>query len=76
MEFPAGSAAVAACDKVAGRHWCRHNPGVGWIAEMIVQGIWEGFVEVAYRKWGWLGGVAAFLLPPLLAILVIWALVR
>lgn len=34
-----------------------------WLAEFIVQGFWEGAVEVAYRKWGWIGGAVALLGP-------------
>lgn len=49
---------------------------MGWLAELILQGFWEGAVEVAYRKWGWLGGGVAFLFPPILIVLMIWVLVR
>lgn len=34
-----------------------------WLAEILVQGFWEGVVETAYRKWGLLGGAAALLGP-------------
>jgi hypothetical protein len=49
---------------------------MGWIAEFIFQAIWEGAVEVAYQKWGWLGGVMAFFLPILFVIAGVWLLVR
>jgi hypothetical protein len=46
------------------------------IAEFILQAIWEGAVEVAYHKWGWLGGLIAFLLPILFVMGGVWLLVR
>ena len=49
---------------------------MGWIAEFIIQGFWEGAVEVAYRKWGWLGGIIAFFLPIISVIFAVWLLVR
>ena len=54
----------------------RHDARMGWIAEWIIQGFWEGAVEVAYRRWGWFGGIAAFLLPIMLVALAVWLLVR
>ncbi|MDT8758637.1 hypothetical protein MZO42_08000 [Sphingomonas psychrotolerans] len=49
---------------------------MGWIAEFVVQEFWEGAVELAYRKWGWFGGIVAFLLPILAIVFVVWLLVR
>lgn len=49
---------------------------MGWIAEFVVQGFWEGVVELAYRKWGWVGGIIAFLLPIAAVVLLVWLLVR
>lgn len=46
------------------------------IAELVFQAIWEGTVEVAYQKWGWLGGLIAFLLPILFVMVGVWLLVR
>jgi hypothetical protein len=43
-----------------------------WIAEIIVQGFWEGAVEVAYRKWGWIGGAVALIGPFVVGGLVLW----
>lgn len=37
---------------------------MSWLAEMVIQTFWEGLVEVGYRKWGWLGGIIAFVAPP------------
>jgi hypothetical protein len=33
------------------------------IAEAFFRLCWEFVVESAYRRWGWLGGLAAFLAP-------------
>lgn len=49
---------------------------MGWIAEFVVQGFWQGVVELAYRKWGWFGGIIAFLLPIAALVLGVWLLVR
>ena len=50
----------------------RHRDNMTWIAEIIVQGFWEGAVEVAYRKWGWVGGAVALLGPFAIAGLALW----
>ncbi|WP_233503388.1 hypothetical protein [Sphingomonas psychrotolerans] len=49
---------------------------MGWIAEFVIQGFWEGIVELAYRKWGWFGGIIAFLSPFVAVASVVWLLVR
>lgn len=49
---------------------------MGWIAEFIIQGFWEGAVEAAYRKWGWLGGLTAFFLPIVIIAFAVWLLIR
>jgi hypothetical protein len=50
---------------------------MGWLAEFMIQGFWEGLVEVAYRKWGWPGGMVAlaapFLLIGLIIAVVVWS---
>ena len=43
-----------------------------WIAEIIVQGFWESAVEVAYHKWGWLGGAVALLGPFAIGGVALW----
>jgi hypothetical protein len=43
-----------------------------WIAEIVVQGFWEVTVEVAYRKWGCVGGAAALVGPFASAALALW----
>lgn len=48
---------------------------MGWIAEFIIQGFWEGAVEVAYRKWGWTGGIIAFLAPFAIGAFILWLIV-
>jgi len=45
-----------------------------WIAEIFIQGLWEGFGEVAYHKWGWVGAISVFLAPIVLIGLLLWAL--
>ena len=49
---------------------------MGWIVECFLQGFWEITVDLAYRKWGWPGGIAAFVLPIAALILIVWLLVR
>lgn len=49
---------------------------MAWLGEMIAQWIWEGAVEVAYRKWGWVGGAITLVGPFIILGLVIWLLVR
>ena len=34
-----------------------------WLAEIIVEGFWQGAVETAYRKWGFLAAVAVLFSP-------------
>lgn len=43
-----------------------------WIAEIIVQGFWEGAVEVSYHKWGWVGGAVALIGPFVVCGLILW----
>jgi len=47
-----------------------------WLAEIIVQGFWEGAVEIAYRRWGWIGGAAVLLGPITIVGLVLWGIFR
>jgi len=47
-----------------------------WLAEIIVQGFWEGAVEIAYRKCGWIGGAAVLLGPIIIVGLVLWGIFR
>jgi len=49
-----------------------HRGGMTWIAEIIVQGFWEGAVEVAYHKWGWVGGAVTLLGPFVVGGAVLW----
>lgn len=44
---------------------------MAWLAEFVIQGFWEGLVEVAYRKWGWVGGAIVLLGPILLLALIV-----
>ncbi|WP_168844960.1 hypothetical protein [Sphingomonas sp. S2M10] len=43
------------------------------IVEPVLQFFWEFGIGRAYRKWGWLGGVAAFLAPFLIVAAMIGA---
>lgn len=49
---------------------------MGWVAEFVVQVVWDGAGELAYRKWGWFGVLAVFVLPLLAIAFIIWLLVR
>ena len=42
------------------------------IAEVVVQGFWEGVVEAAYRKWGWIGGALALSGPFVIGGSILW----
>lgn len=50
----------------------RHRAAMTWIAEILIEGFWEGAVEVAYRKGGWVGGAVALLAPFVVIGLVLW----
>ncbi len=58
----------------ADTHSCL-NREVAWIAELLIQGIWEGIVAVVFRKWGLVPGILALLSPFVIFGLVIWYLV-
>jgi hypothetical protein len=45
---------------------------MAWLAELLIQGLWEGIVEGAYRKWGLMGGAVALLGPFVVFGLLIW----
>ena len=45
---------------------------MAWLAELIIQSFWEGAVEIAYRKWGWVGGGTALFGPFILIGLILW----
>jgi hypothetical protein len=47
---------------------------VAWLAEIVIEGFWEGAVESAYRRWGFLAGAAALFAPFLVLGLTIWVL--
>ena len=47
-----------------------------WLAEISVQGFWEGAVEIAYRRRGWIGGVTVLLGPFIIGGLVLWGIFR
>jgi len=49
---------------------------MSWIAEWIIQGFWDGVVEVAYRKGGWLSAAIVLIVPPAIVILIVWLIVR
>lgn len=49
---------------------------MSWVAEIIIQVFWEGAIEAGYRKWGWLGGIIAFVSPIAFGIAFVWELVR
>ncbi|WEJ99809.1 MAG: hypothetical protein P0Y59_23405 [Candidatus Sphingomonas phytovorans] len=53
----------------------RHPPMMGWIAE-IIEYFWERGVEAAHRKWGWTGGIIAFLTPFAIGAFILWLLIR
>ena len=61
---------------IADIHVVLHRVTMTWIAEMIVQGFWEGAVEVAYHKWGWVGGAAALLGPFVVGGVALWIIFR
>lgn len=54
----------------------RHRTAMTWLAEIIVQGLWEGAVEVAYRRWGWIGGAVVLLGPFIIGGLVLWGIFK
>ncbi|WP_164847393.1 hypothetical protein [Sphingobium algorifonticola] len=45
---------------------------MNWLAEILIQGFWEGVVELSYRKWGWIGGGVALLGPFIIVGLLLW----
>ena len=47
---------------------------MGWVLEIVVQGIWEGAMMRAYKGYGWLGAIAAVTLPFSLVMLGAWLL--
>lgn len=47
-----------------------------WIAEIIIEGFWEGAVEVAYRKGGWAGGAAVLFGPFVVIGLALWVVLK
>jgi hypothetical protein len=49
---------------------------MGWVFEWIIQGIWQIFVEAAYKKGGWVGAALAVILPPAVIILPLWLIFR
>ncbi|HKX22290.1 MAG TPA: hypothetical protein VJM81_03340, partial [Rhizorhapis sp.] len=66
-------AIIRFADPDCGRCYTRgHIARMAWLAEMIVQGFWEGAVEAAYRKWGWVGGAVALLGPFVVGGLLLW----
>jgi hypothetical protein len=40
----------------------------------MIEGFWEGAVQSAYRRWGFLTGAAALLAPLLVFGLLLWVL--
>lgn len=57
---------------IAAVNFLLHRGAMTWLAEIIVQGFWEGAVEVAYHKWGWIGGAVALLGPFVVGGVVLW----
>lgn len=49
-----------------------HFATMTWLAEILIQGFWDGVVELSYRKWGLLGGAAALLGPFIIGGLLLW----
>ena len=49
---------------------------MSWVFEFIIQGLWEGAVEASYRRWGWLGGIVAVILPITMGIAFVWYLIQ
>jgi hypothetical protein len=47
---------------------------MAWIAEILIQGFWEGVVELSYRKWGWIGGAIALLGPFIVGGILLWVI--
>ena len=47
-----------------------------WLAEWIVQEIWESLGEIAHRKWGWIGFATVLIAPFAIGGLVLWLLLR
>lgn len=61
---------------IADIHRWRHHGRMSWIVELILQGIWEGIAKAAYREAGWLGVVAALIVPLAIFIFLVWAAFR
>ena len=43
-----------------------------WLAEAIVESIWQGFFLASYRKWGFIAAVATLLVPMVLFLVFVW----
>jgi hypothetical protein len=45
---------------------------MAWLAEIVIQGFWEGIVQVVCRKWGLMGGAIALFCPFVAFGILIW----
>lgn len=50
----------------------RQRAAMTWLVEIIVEGFWQGAVEAANRKWGWLAAVAVLFSPFAIGGLLLW----
>ena len=47
---------------------------MGWLLEFVLHGLWEATAMRAYKRYGWPGAAAAFIIPLSLVILGAWLL--